>query len=117
MTEFIRALVAAGPVPAREAEKQIRAEFENVPKTTMFKARKRAGVISRKAGMGGGWEWSLPEDSPEGSQDSPVSEAGTFETFGEPSSTGPGPDDVEDEALALLTEQLGATVLQDGVTP
>lgn len=57
-------------------------------KTTLHRARTRAGIQSRKAGFGGGWAWELPtEDSPK------VPKIPTFETP-EPSepSLEPSPD-------------------------
>lgn len=57
-----------GAAPAGDVLKA--ASRDGVAKTTLHKARKRAGVTTAKAGMQGGWTWRHPEDSAEGSQDS-----------------------------------------------
>jgi hypothetical protein len=61
-------------------------------KRTVQRARKRAGVASRKAGMGGGWVWAL---SPEGATDPPEGAEGASSQRQAPSApsmapSGPG---------------------------
>lgn len=65
-----------GQAPAADVLKACRAAGLN--DNAVKKARKKIGVATRKAGMGGGWVWSLesspkvlftPEDSPEDSED------------------------------------------------
>lgn len=56
-----------GRAAARDAIKA--AMRDGIAKTTLTKARKRAGVESTKAGFGGGWVWNLdPRRIPEESQ-------------------------------------------------
>jgi hypothetical protein len=53
-------LLADGPIAAREVMQ--RAGEAGFSQPTLERARKAIGVQFRKAGMGGGWEWLLPED-------------------------------------------------------
>lgn len=64
--EFLREKLAAGPVPARTVEDD--AEALCISIRTLKRARQRLGVHAEKAGMDGGWIWSL---SPEGGQKTP----------------------------------------------
>jgi hypothetical protein len=70
--EWLREYLGAGERTAKEIEQA--AGGEGFSKTTLHRARKQTGVITRKLGFGGGWIWQLPtaEDSkiPEDSKDS-----------------------------------------------
>lgn len=44
LAAFIGSLVEAGPVLAKDAERRVREAFGAVPKASMYRARKRAGV-------------------------------------------------------------------------
>jgi hypothetical protein len=56
---FLKELLADGPVPA----KQVKADADSVGLAwaTVRRARKRLGIQPYKAGMDGGWLWSLPK--------------------------------------------------------
>lgn len=60
---FLRELLAAGPVMAREAEDEAKAG--GISARTLRRARERLGVVPRKAGQPGEtgqhWQWALPE--------------------------------------------------------
>jgi putative DNA primase/helicase len=60
--DFLRDLLAAGPVPA----KQIRADVEAAALSwsTVKRAKARLGIKADKAGMDAGWSWSLPRRGP-----------------------------------------------------
>lgn len=54
-----------GQAPAGEAQKA--AAADGIAKSTLTRARKRAGIVTTKGGMGTGWTWNLPDavvDSP-----------------------------------------------------
>lgn len=51
-------MLAGGPKPAVEIATQ--AWKLGISKTALKGAKKHLGVVSDKAGMAGGWEWSLP---------------------------------------------------------
>ena len=83
---------------SEEAGKTIRAASgAGISKTTLTRARKQAGVRSRKAGMSGGWVWEIeqlaapeesttPEESTEGTEESKnpgPGSGGFFGPFGE----------------------------------
>ncbi|HEY1378991.1 MAG TPA: AAA family ATPase [Gemmataceae bacterium] len=63
---FLRELLAGGPVPAAEAERQ--AAAAGISDVTLRRAKKRLGVIAGKAGFVGPWAWRLPADPAEGAQ-------------------------------------------------
>jgi hypothetical protein len=96
LANFLRVLVtkAGGEVTAGEAEKAIRAEFGNVSKSTLRRARARARIDTRKGGMDRGWLWFLDprgEGATEGSEGSKEPTPGTFGTFVAPSEGVTGP--------------------------
>ena len=51
--------LAAGPVPA--ADLIDGAAALGIAERTLQEAAQRMGVVKAKAGMAGGWVWSLPE--------------------------------------------------------
>lgn len=58
-TDWLRDVLAAGPRPARDVQREARgAGIEPKPLRT---ARERLGVRPQKAGFGSGWVWSLPK--------------------------------------------------------
>jgi putative DNA primase/helicase len=67
--DFLQRVLAAGPVPVREVEREAReygllgdtAPIEQCKPLRM--ARKALRIKVQKAGMQGGWVWSLPESS------------------------------------------------------
>ncbi len=60
-----------GTAPAGETIKA--ASAVGIAKTTLTRARKRANVHSAKAGMTGGWVWSLEESTEESEESTPQS--------------------------------------------
>lgn len=60
-----------------------------IAKRTLQNARKRAGVVTRKGSMGGGWVWAIPvegaTETVEGAEDARAQSASTFGTFDAPS--------------------------------
>jgi KaiC/GvpD/RAD55 family RecA-like ATPase len=64
---FLAEQLKAGPKLA--AEVYDAAESDGIKRRTLARARKELGVSARKSGMGGGWEWRLPD---EGCQKSPT---------------------------------------------
>lgn len=96
-----------GRAPAADVLKA--AERDGITKTTLHRARKRAGVTTAKCGMGGGWTWQTPEGSTEESEDSQPRQ----EEPSEPSRNLRGDEDdpATARALHLLHTELGATPL------
>jgi hypothetical protein len=60
---ILREILAAGPRPAREVERELREALGDVSHGLVVKARRIGGIGARKAGFGGGWEWYLVEES------------------------------------------------------
>jgi hypothetical protein len=63
--EFLRDVLAGCPMPAREVKRLAREA--GIAERTLDRARKRAGVVTRKEGFGGKWVWALtssPTDAP-----------------------------------------------------
>jgi Bifunctional DNA primase/polymerase, N-terminal/AAA domain len=60
--EFLRSLLAAGPVSAKEVSRQ--AEESGIAIRALRSAKERMGVVSRRAGFGtsGAWSWALPPE-------------------------------------------------------
>jgi hypothetical protein len=58
--DFLRAMLADGPRLAKEVQAEARAA--GITKRTLERAKKLLGVISSKAGLAAGWQWSLPSD-------------------------------------------------------
>lgn len=59
-----------GEAPARDVQRAVADAFGPTAKATLHRARKRAGVITDKAGMSAGWVWRLSEDFAEGTEGS-----------------------------------------------
>lgn len=57
--EFLRDLLAAGPVSAKRVKDESRRA--GVAEMTLRRAKERLGIRPRKLGMGGGWVWEIPE--------------------------------------------------------
>ncbi len=57
--DFLREMLADGPVPALDVLKA--AAAEDIATRTVYRAKKALGVLSKKDGMDGGWRWRLPE--------------------------------------------------------
>lgn len=56
--DFLRALLAAGPVPAKQVQKE---SGENGHAwRTVNRAKKDLGIVATKAGMKGEWRWEFP---------------------------------------------------------
>ncbi len=60
LVEMLRLILddAHGEIPAADAVKRLRGNGASPSKDTLFRARKRAGIETRKAAYGGGWVWS-----------------------------------------------------------
>ena len=56
--DFLRAELAGGPRPAKELQRASKAM--GVSERTLRRAKKTLGITSEKAGIDGGWRWSLP---------------------------------------------------------
>jgi 5S rRNA maturation endonuclease (ribonuclease M5) len=134
---ILREILAAGPRPAREAERELREALGDLSHGLIVKARQLAGVGARKAGFEGGWEWYLPEESREESRPNPSerdSSARRAETdpsgpeesrsYGGDSSVGRDPSDLplvhpddlegeEREALERLMRELDAYPVEE----
>lgn len=59
-SEFLRTELADGPVGQKAM--QTRAEQSGISRSTLRRAKKDLGIVSRKQGMEGGWVWTLPEE-------------------------------------------------------
>ena len=55
--DFLRDLLANGPVDAKEGEEAARAN--GIKERTLFRARNELGVVAFKDGFKGGWQWKL----------------------------------------------------------
>jgi hypothetical protein len=76
---------AGGETLVADAMKRLRANGATPSKDTLFRARKRAGIASRKAAFGGGWLWHYSQGSAEDSEGSASQTPRTFRPLGEPS--------------------------------
>lgn len=79
--EWLRETLADGPIPASEILD--RAEAEGFSTRTLKRAKRELGIKPTKAGMNGGWSWSLPKSAkaPEECQEenlAPFNEVGTL---------------------------------------
>lgn len=91
VADALRAILADGPKPARDVERELREALgAEVSKDTLHRARAIAGVVTAKRGFREGWTWSLAaEGSPEGSTPNPVH----VESSSRPAQTGsPSPE-------------------------
>ena len=61
---WLEGLLADGPFSAAEIRRL--AEVADRSIATVKRAKKKLGIIARKTGFHGGWEWSLPKDVTEG---------------------------------------------------
>jgi hypothetical protein len=80
--DFLRELLADGPVEADEANQQAREA--GISERTLDRAKKTLGVKVDKSGFRGPWLWSLP---PKGAKDATpayIGNGGTLGTLGEP---------------------------------
>ncbi|MEW6212387.1 MAG: AAA family ATPase [Acidobacteriota bacterium] len=64
--EFLREILADGPIPSKEGQKEARAA--GISEATLRRARRAIGVVARSKGKTGRrgaelWEWSLEKDS------------------------------------------------------
>jgi putative DNA primase/helicase len=55
--DFLRELLAKGPIPAKEAEEA--AEANGVSERTLRRARKELGIKTSKSSFDAGWTWSM----------------------------------------------------------
>jgi len=96
---------------AADAMKAIRAAGFNDGKAYVMRARKRAGIRSKKVGFEKGWYWTTePEGSTEGSEGSHFRKQGTFETFVEPSQVDALPLQASKAASDMPDEQVTCAV-------
>jgi len=80
------------------------ASAQGITKTTLHNARRRAGIVSIKDGLRGGWVWRDPGRFTEGSEDSSSQDR-------EPSEPSPEPSGSDDLAVAIAADVLGAVVI------
>lgn len=59
---FLQHVLADGPVPSAEVKKD--ANAAGIAWASVRRAKTRIGVIASKTTMSGGWQWSLPTDTP-----------------------------------------------------
>lgn len=77
LTDFVTQ--QGGEAAARDVEKALRAVFSDVSKSTIKRARARAGIKTRKAGMSAGWVWCLdPTTSEDATKNPKVPPVGTL---------------------------------------
>jgi hypothetical protein len=57
--DFLDAFLGSGPRPQQETENQ--AARELISLTTLRRAKKELGIVSKKDGLTAGWIWRLPE--------------------------------------------------------
>jgi putative DNA primase/helicase len=57
--DWLRDLLGHGPRPARDVEREAREAGYSI--ATVRRAKAAIGVVSRKPGFGGPWEWTLPQ--------------------------------------------------------
>ena len=62
--EFLKTLLAAGPLPAQEVLNAARGA--GIARATLKRAKAKIGVVSRRDGFGpdGSWEWALRSTAP-----------------------------------------------------
>ena len=67
--DFLRALLASGPVSSSEVEKQAKAA--GISPRTVWRAKQRLGVRAHRIGFGsvGVWYWELPDDHDDAAAD------------------------------------------------
>jgi AAA domain len=74
--EFLRDLLASGPVPQKEVKAA--AEGAGVAWATVRRAKDRLGIRPHKTGMGGGWLWSLSRRCSNQAEDAHTNNVSTF---------------------------------------
>jgi hypothetical protein len=74
--EFLRDLLVSGPIPQREVKAA--AEGAGVTWATVRRAKERLSVKAHKAGMDGGWLWSLPRRCSNQAEDAHTNNVSTF---------------------------------------
>lgn len=80
--KFLRELLAGGEMLQKEIGLECKGAGFSV--ATLRRAKKRAGVVSKKDGMKGGWLWSLPTAKPEDAhEDGEDAQQNSVSTFGE----------------------------------
>lgn len=60
--EFLRATLAEGPIASQEVLEG--GELAGIARRTLYRAKQRLGVVSRKTAVMGNWVWELPDESP-----------------------------------------------------
>lgn len=81
--DALRRLLGTGPRPAKEVEREMtRSGFS---KATTRRAKKAAGIETKKSSMEGGWHWHLPSEGahqpPEGAEGAHPQNVNPFDTF------------------------------------
>ncbi len=61
--DFLRELLAAGPVEAKAIQRQARGA--GISDKTLHRAKNALGVLAKKEGFHSGWQWNLAEDGQE----------------------------------------------------
>jgi hypothetical protein len=74
--DFLRDLLAAGPVPSKKVKAAARAA--GIAERTLNRAKKRAGVVSEKAGLTEGWVWKIANQPPKDDEDCRSQDLATF---------------------------------------
>ena len=85
--DWLQAELYSGPIPSKQIFAAGRDAGFSV--STLRRAKTSLGVVPRKTGMKGGWEWYLPDDLPvahedvhEDTEDTPSQNVGTFGNVG-----------------------------------
>lgn len=80
--DFLREVLADGPVAATEVKRQAKAA--GIAERTLFRARAELGVKPEKTGFREGWMWSLPPKDAKDATSAYIGNGGTLGTLGEP---------------------------------
>ena len=83
--EFLRDLLADGPVASNDVKRQSREA--GISERTLWRAKSQIGVIATKQGMEGGWTWELPKSAKD-ARSMPMSENGSLRETWQPSGNG-----------------------------
>jgi putative DNA primase/helicase len=81
--DFLRDALAQGPRAAGDVQREARAA--GASDKCLRTAKKRLGVVARKADFAGGWRWCLPEHAPKEPEHAHHTEEGALGTLGAPS--------------------------------